>query len=237
MSGNRKLKILCLHGYRQDADTFKDKMGGFRKSIKNIAELVFVSAPLLIPVEETSDAVYGNNIMRETECVKAGRSWWFNSENQVFSSKIKSKDAVGFRDSLNTITDAFKSMGPFDGILGFSQGASLASLLCGLKERNEFSFNFHFVILVAGFQSLVETHQYLYDRAITTESLHIIGHNDTCIPKELSDNLTSKFHSPTVVYHDGGHFVPTQTEVRKEYKAFLEKMLDKITNDSSYSNV
>ncbi len=54
---------------------------------------------------------------------------------------------------------------------------------------------------------------------------------------ELSDNLASKFKSPMVVYHDGGHFVPTQCEIRKEYKVFLEKMLDKIINDSSYSNV
>lgn len=236
MSQNRKLKILCLHGYRQDADIFKDKMGGFRKSLKNIADLTFINAPFVIPAEEQSDAIYGNNIMREVVSSKTGCSWWFNSENRTFHSKLKSKHAIGFQETMNLIHDVFKSVGPFDGILGFSQGASLASLICGLKEHNEFPFDFHFAIIVAGFESLVESHQYLYDKAITTESLHIVGENDTCIPKELSMGLAEKFQSPEVVCHDGGHLVPTQCDVRKQYKDFLEKMLEKI-NKSSSSNV
>jgi len=236
MSFNRKLKILCLHGYRQDADMFKDKLGGFRKSIKNIAELVFISAPLLIQGDDASDAIYGNNIMRETESAKEGRSWWFNSEN-FFSAKTKSEHAIGFKETIDTITDAFKSMGPFDGIFGFSQGAALASLICGLKERNEFNFDFHFAILVSGFPSLIESHQYIYDKIITTQSLHIIGNSDTCIPKEMGDALTTKFESPVVVYHEGGHFVPTQSEVRDEYKTFLDKMLHKISEESKHSNL
>lgn len=44
-----KLKILCLHGYRQNADSFKSKLGSFRKFINKYAELTFVDAILQAP--------------------------------------------------------------------------------------------------------------------------------------------------------------------------------------------
>ena len=36
---------LCLHGYRQSGDVFKQKLGALRKALKKHAELVFVTAP------------------------------------------------------------------------------------------------------------------------------------------------------------------------------------------------
>ena len=48
------LQILCLHGYRQSGDVFKQKLGALRKALKKHAELVFVTAPNKIPsVEDT----------------------------------------------------------------------------------------------------------------------------------------------------------------------------------------
>lgn len=39
-----KLKILCLHGYRQNAAAFKSKLGSFRKLSNKYAELTFLDA-------------------------------------------------------------------------------------------------------------------------------------------------------------------------------------------------
>lgn len=51
---------------------------------------------------------------------------------------------------------------------------------------SEFLHSFRFVILISGFMSLAKCHQYLYEKKITIESLHVIGQSDTCI-------LQSKF--------------------------------------------
>jgi hypothetical protein len=45
---------LCLHGYRQSGDIFKQKLGALRKALKKHAELVFVTAPNKIPSDEYS---------------------------------------------------------------------------------------------------------------------------------------------------------------------------------------
>jgi hypothetical protein len=37
-----KLKMLCLHGYLQNADVFRSRMGSTRKALKSRCEYVFV---------------------------------------------------------------------------------------------------------------------------------------------------------------------------------------------------
>ena len=44
-SGGGKLKILCLHGYRQSGQGFRTKTGSFRKATTKFAEYSFVTAP------------------------------------------------------------------------------------------------------------------------------------------------------------------------------------------------
>ena len=42
---------------------------------------------------------------------------------------------AGFEQSLATLREAAERDGPFDGVLGFSQGAALVGLLCALQQR------------------------------------------------------------------------------------------------------
>lgn len=50
------LRILCLHGYRQNGSMFREKTGSLRKILKKqVAEFVFIDAPHLIPLEENAN--------------------------------------------------------------------------------------------------------------------------------------------------------------------------------------
>ncbi|PRD28165.1 UNVERIFIED_CONTAM: ovca2 [Trichonephila clavipes] len=104
MATNRKLKLLCLHGYRQDADSFKDKIGGFKKSIKGVTELVFLNAPHEIPPESCI-----SNTENGVSILKGGRSWWFCDESNDFNSRTECEEANGFESSVNAINEAFKT--------------------------------------------------------------------------------------------------------------------------------
>ena len=56
-----KLKILCLHGYRQNEKMFREKTGAFRKVIGKHADLVFITAPHEVPPmtpEDTSQVIF-----------------------------------------------------------------------------------------------------------------------------------------------------------------------------------
>merc|ERR1712198_89535 len=139
MSGlaKRPLKILCLHGYRQNDITFREKLGAFRKMVGKYCEFTFVTAPHpVLPM--------GHEDINQDQ-----RGWWFSRENDYFKADDATDCDKGFESSLGMIERTFQLHGPFDGIFAFSQGAALASLMCLMKERKELApaIDFKFTIL------------------------------------------------------------------------------------------
>jgi hypothetical protein len=54
----------------------------------------------------------------------------------MFDSKKPSDICLGFENSLAFIEKTFEEHGPFDGLLGFSQGAAFVGILCGMHQSN-----------------------------------------------------------------------------------------------------
>lgn len=125
---------------------------------------------------------------------------------------------------MDTVRTAVKEHGPFDGILGFSQGAALVAILCALQEQKlEADFNFRFAILVAGFRSACSQHQRFYEGpAITIPSLHVFGQDDRVIPEKMSRDLLPTFDGVQTLVHPGGHFIPAASSHRQTYQDFLK---------------
>lgn len=64
-----------------------------------------------------------------------GRAWWFNAEDNSFSGKCLGGPAIGFEDTLHLIKQVVEEHGPFDGFMGFSQGACLVGLLAAMQQK------------------------------------------------------------------------------------------------------
>lgn len=169
-----KLKILALHGYRQNGDGFKSKLGSFRKFIGKHAELVFVTAPHIAPPLPDSEA--------GTEPDPAQRSWWFNKDDGTFKGTNKNGPAIGFEDSLKLVEKVWKQE-QCCGLLGFSQGACFVGLLCDLSARGMTSIKPEFAVLSSGFRSGSLVHLNCYETKVQIPSLHIYGEADEIIPK------------------------------------------------------
>ena len=71
-----------------------------------------------------------------------------------------------------------KENGPFDGVIGFSQGGSLTAMLCLMQESRIHDFGFKFAIIIAGFKSQCSPHDNIYSTISTIPSLHVIGEGD-----------------------------------------------------------
>lgn len=51
-----KLKVLAIHGYRQNGNTFRQKTGSFRKLVHKFAQFTYITAPhKVIPVENLDE--------------------------------------------------------------------------------------------------------------------------------------------------------------------------------------
>lgn len=83
-----------------------------------------------------------------------------------------------FQESLRAIEEFVAEHGPFDGLLGFSQGGAMLGLLCGLQQQGKLPFSFRFAIFASAFRSRSLPHQALYSQKIKLPTLHVYGLQD-----------------------------------------------------------
>ena len=155
------------------------------------------------------------------------RGWWFSDvAGRSFSAQQRCVDSLGLEESLAAVRAAAEELGPFDGVLGFSQGAALVAALCALQERDpDPPLRVRFAVLVAGFRSACEAHQGFYGPPLGVPSLHVFGLDDRVIPDAMSRELLPLFLEPQVMTHPGGHFVPASSAHRQTYQDFLSRFL------------
>ncbi|CAK9174756.1 unnamed protein product [Ilex paraguariensis] len=245
----KKLRILCLHGFRQNASGFKGRTASFAKKLKNIAELIFIDAPHELPF------IYQPRVMSEptTNCIASSvqlspppskscnkKFAWlvepnFNEKSDgewkmaddPFNSLQYQQQTEGLDLSLAYLKTVFSQAGPFDGILGFSQGAAMAATICGQREKLKGEIDFRFVILCSGFALILAE----YDaRPINCPSLHIFGNHlgkDRQIANQASRDLAASFEEgcSVVIEHDLGHIIPTRSPFIDRIKDFLQRFL------------
>ncbi|VDK79253.1 unnamed protein product [Litomosoides sigmodontis] len=218
MESRPKLRILCLHGYQQSATVFRSKSGSFRRPMKKYVDFVFMNAPHEVEWEHGSETDTGSTCVAPADC----RGWWYVSKR--FHTR-KVKDHEGFEESVQAVVDFARKEGPFDGILGFSQGATLAFLLSALKQRGDVNIDFRFLILISGFPSRNCEQQKLNEMVQSNlPCLHVYGKSDKIVSYELSAKLVELFDKDMVVVveHPGGHMMPNMSK----HKVLIEKFFD-----------
>lgn len=104
----KQLKLLVLHGYGQTTESMKRNTNISRAFRGH--NLVYINAP--------------HNVVNYKG--EPGRSWWTYSD-------APSIDCTSY-NGIETSIELIKRESPFDGIIGFSQGGTFASILCGLFD-------------------------------------------------------------------------------------------------------
>ncbi|KAG8363929.1 hypothetical protein BUALT_Bualt19G0073500 [Buddleja alternifolia] len=239
----RKLRILCLHGFRQNASSFKGRAASLSKKLKNIAEFVFINAPhelpfIYQPLADQNPSCKSTQSPPLNQCHK--KFAWLVSPDYdgnhdtewkmakiPFDSLQYQHQTEGFEKSIEYLKILFSQEGPFDGILGFSQGAAMAALIGAHKGKLKGEVDFRFVILCSGFA--VNMAEYA-EGSINCPSLHIFGDKegkDRQIDCEASKRLASLFEngSSVIIEHDLGHIIPTRSPYIDEIKDFLRRFL------------
>ncbi|BFZ00635.1 hypothetical protein BsWGS_03674 [Bradybaena similaris] len=241
--GRRPLKILCIHGYRQNAKAFTEKTGSFRKIVKKYADLVYISAPHKVPPGNLGSAAWASqppSSSRSEAADGAGetdgkdsdeRGWWFSREDDYFKSTDYSDISKGFDMSLQMVINLLENEndGAFDGIIGFSQGACLVSILCMIQQMENKKW-FKFAVLFSGFKSRSSNHDKFYTQKTSIPSLHVYGDSDQIITADRCEELMSFFENPKSLRHPGGHFVPGSAPQKKIYVEFFEEMVQYCQN-------
>ncbi|XP_017777791.1 PREDICTED: esterase AGAP003155 [Nicrophorus vespilloides] len=224
-AGGEKLKVLAIHGYRQNAEVFRQKTGSFRKMVHKWVQFTYVTAPhKVILVDELNNDGEEVNIGQSADEEQYG--WFFNRDNKTYRGIRKGGPAVGFEESLKFIEKVVEEQGPFNGIMGFSQGACFVGLLCDLQARGMLPYKFDFAIMASGFKSDCLPHKKYYSEPISIPTLHIYGETDNIIPTEMSKSLATVFGEPLEISHPGGHYLPATAVQKKDYQTFFKLFMN-----------
>ncbi|KAK0726885.1 serine hydrolase-domain-containing protein [Lasiosphaeria miniovina] len=137
-----------------------------------------------------------------------------------------------------------------DGVVGFSQGGSMAAMLAAAMEietmgqglrppppehaawvsavrRANSRRPLKFAVVYSGFYAPPEDLRWLYEPAkIATPTLHFIGSLDTVVDETRSQALVDRCQDPLVIVHPGGHYVPISKEWVMPLVGFIRKCVE-----------
>ena len=161
----------------------------------------------------------------------------------------------GIERGLQSVADCIREEGPFDGVVGFSQGAAaaamVASLLEGRTRKDAFekaeaqggmpypsSFRgevdglvqapLKFAICYSGFRAPGRLYKAFYEPQIRTEVLNVLGQVDVVVDEVRGMQLVSVCEGgeERVVMHPGGHFVPSQKPWLDAVVGFIKQRME-----------
>ncbi|KAF2541540.1 hypothetical protein F2Q70_00035016 [Brassica cretica] len=205
----RKPRFLCLHGFRTSGEIMKIQLHKWPQSVIDRLDLVFLDAPF--PCQGKSDV--------EGIFDPPYYEWFqFNKEFNEYTN---------FEKCLECLEDRMIELGPFDGLIGFSQGAILSGGLPGLQAKGialQKVPKIKFIIIIGGamFKS-TNVAKDAYSSTMDIPSLHFLGETDFLKP--YGTELIDSFENPVVVHHPKGHTVPRLDEKSLEkVTAFIDTL-------------
>ena len=260
-----------LHGYTQSGPLFRSKTRALEKNLAKAfptVSLYYPTAPLRllkadVPKWDDTGGSVARDEAEEEEAEEDTDAWgWWKrrGEKEPFVYE-------GIEEGFARVAEVLRADGPFDGVIGFSQGGALAGMLASLLEpgRREalerryseggmrFPESFlrdtaggketvhaplRFAVSYSGFgASANELYAAFYEPKIATPMLHFIGSVDTVVEEarslRLVDACVDGRREGRVVYHPGGHFLPSsQRQYVGALIAFIRDALEGPEKDS-----
>ncbi|RPB19431.1 FSH1-domain-containing protein [Terfezia boudieri ATCC MYA-4762] len=226
----RPIKILMLHGYTQSGTLFHAKTKALEKHLqKSLAtlggvQLVYPTGPIQLRIGDlptwnsTTTTTPAPSEQSETASEEGGEyfAWWRKNEALETYTGLPSP-------CLDYLYDFISKQGPFDGVIGFSQGAAAGGILASLLEPvrrsppglpsdwpkpPESQPQLAFAVCYSGFRAPYKQYDFIYEPKIETPVMHFIGNLDTVVDEERNLALVRACRKEKVVYHPGGHYLP-----------------------------
>lgn len=196
-SSSRKVRVLCLHGFRTSGEILRKQLEGkWPECVTARFDFVYPDAPFMATGKSSVEGLFPPPYF---EWLGLNEAWM---------------DYKCYNESLAYIEDFMIKHGPFDGLLGFSQGGILAAALPGLQAKGLALTRVpkvKFVIIISGSTFLTPVLvSKAFSQKIGCKSLHFIGQKDFL--KKRGELLSESFIDPEIIYHPKGHTIPRLEE-------------------------
>ena len=162
------------------------RTAALQRKLKDLADLVFIDAPHAVTAAPSDTSTAGDIAVARS--VASRRAWLFakqqtGGQNTDASDEQWQQQTEGWPASEAALLDVLQHQGPFDGVLGFSQGAAVAAALCAQKQhrtllaQSEAAPSLRFAILCSGYPSAAAEHRAMHAEVgqLRLPTLHVFG--------------------------------------------------------------
>lgn len=251
-TARQPLKLLMLHGYTQSGSLFHAKSRALTKHIQKAFPLhevtaIYPTGPLRLRPSE----IPGHEPSGQPDDEIEAYGWWRRSNT------ANPPLYTGIEDGFAAVAQTLKTEGPFDGVIGFSQGAAMAAMVASILEGRKDTFEhfakvtedgatgmdipapfgehihppLKFAICYSGFRAPGVRYKAFYEPAIATPVLHVLGTLDAVVEESRSRALIDACQGEpekdgSVVWHPGGHFLPSQRPYLDAAVVFIRKQME-----------
>ena len=219
--------VVVFHGWCNAVEPHDFVMQGFKKIP---GDLFFPQGPISVPEDRFIDFCRKQNTAEQVIAAVSKLphfAWW---DAQASEAGPDLKHYLGWEDiSLPYLVDYFTTHGPFDAMVGFSQGALLAVLLATLSQLPEYS-----VFRVKGICCIGSPHNnrsaahaaLFQERRIALPALLLHGASDKVCVAEDAEQIAAHFVEGSVVRrtYPGGHHCPRDAETLGALKAWMDEL-------------
>ncbi|KAG7389406.1 hypothetical protein PHYBOEH_007516 [Phytophthora boehmeriae] len=208
-------RVLCLHGFGQDASKFRNRISSLRRALKSSFDFEIPQAPFVVTSYPGSTPEEIAKIAEAEPTYK----WW---DFEVVDEKTNTHEYGRVEEAVEYLAEFVRKEGPFDGIFGFSQGGMMASLLLQRQfaDPNNSPFAFKFGIFVSSAD--MGDPVFMSEQKVDVPTLHIMGETDAVVTMDRSQKLLELYPNHKVFVHPGGHFIPTNKEAKDAFRDFAK---------------
>jgi dienelactone hydrolase len=174
----RRLRVLCFHGYHGSASILRSQMAGLVSAMPSDIDFLYVDAPSL---------------------ARGDFGWWHEGFSGWKRTLAWARELFDTQPRLD---------GVFGFSQGAALVGLLAAANESETYRTSEEGWFDFAALVGGFKSDLPQHADLFQRKLAIPSVHVMGQSDGIVPSRDSRVLAAAFKDPLIIEHSGGHVVP-----------------------------
>jgi len=196
-SSPRVVKVLALHGSEGTGPEFVERMNPLVEALRSQQNVELQLTAITAP--------FGKG---------QGFAWWTMPQGV---RSFTAQEFEGFETSASLVIETVEKEGPFDLVLGHSQGAILISALLALKRLSthpSIGYILNGVAMPNPYKDELESLK--TDVSPSPRMLFVLGENDKMNPLEIGNKVKTCMEQAgldvSVCYHNGGHSVPVSDE-------------------------
>ena len=234
---NRRLRILCLHSFRTNGKILQTQMAMSQQQplLSSFADCDFIDAPYECNAEDEKKQYEA--VKQFFPCATYGKyREWFNASS-IDKGGMGTDYVVydRFDDAIECVERTLSEANPpYDGLMGFSQGGSLALYISAMQEqrqrqRGDASADLFPPLRFLWIQSARLPRdprcKGLFDVPLRRPTFVTYTEDDTAVAPHETRELISKLESPTVITRPKGGHVLMNVKQSPENGEALKKFL------------